>query len=650
MLPSHFAVDTESAKCADGFIRPVIVTYCPMTARSKDDVVLLLGEDCFRRFFNYFEQTLYNVECCMYNLTYEIAGLIHYLKEYFWVPWTTKKMAAGCFSVIQDPSTCYAVKVTNISGSRMRITDDMLRLGKRSMKSAAEAVRRSEPEWFKGIDEVKLSTEDHYTWYLLPEDDPRRIAYIEYAIQDCYSQAMIMRYSHDRGLLSFLTEASAGMAMALHMRYGQGREDTPESRIRERLEFKKRYPPLPREMQDIVEDSLLGGWVWGKTGTWRGRFTHWDIKSSYPGQYRDGILFQGRIIRVPCTDPIWRRAMDDDSLLKWIVVSFKFELKPSGLPMLNGSECQTWDDRMVGAYNKKMRRGEVLTKLYTLTYFEEIKRNFDLTEIRIHEVWVAKKRSGDFKDFIERCYSEKERPELKGTMEREVWKGKMNKGIHGKTITKTRRKKTIYPNGEKMIIEDVVKPEYCSLIGFTAMMTARERLIRDCRRLREHGFEVYACDTDSIITDCPREAFELIFRGECASGRGVEDLGKWEIELFEGRETFDTLKCWGLKRYCEIDNGRYRKSAFAGMHDDIQSQILIGWETDGREYSWIQNVSCTEDFGKVIRKGMKRARAENVWYGEGEDYTVIPGDPKDFDEYVEELKREARGLEAFRWD
>ena len=97
---------------------------------------------------------------------------------------------------------------------------------------------------------------------------------------------------------------------------------------------------------------------------------------------------------------------------------------------------------------------------------------------------------------------------------------------------------------------------------------------------------------------------------------GIYNLGKFELETSkDGAVEFEELRCWGLKRYLEIHDGKYRKSAFAGMNDSLQSQ-LMSWDTDGTEYTWKQNVQHQDEWGKVIQIGKKHARAEDIWYHE----------------------------------
>ena len=51
------------------------------------------------------------------------------------------------------------------------------------------------------------------------------------------------------------------------------------------------------------------------------------------------------------------------------------------------------------------------------------------------------------------------------------------------------------------------------------------------------------------------------------------------------------------------------------MNDSLQHQ-LMGWKTDGTEYTWTQNVQHQDEWGKVIQSGKKHARAEDIWYHE----------------------------------
>lgn len=652
-LPCEFAYDTESGLCDDGYIRNALIQMCSITAASPDEIVMLEGLDCFERFFALFEETGWRCECHTYNLSYESAWLIPQIsRRYDWVPWATKRLGKGTWTCMEDPQSCYCIKICNRQGHILRITDDMKRIGQMSMARAASFVKKEFPEWFLFFDVTKESTEDYNVWFQAPEGSEMRERFLQYAKVDVWSQAMIARWLSIKGRDLSLTRASNGLMAALLMRYRPEDDPSdPNARRLARLEFTRRYPPLPKAMQRIVEDNLLGGYVWAMVGTWIGELYHYDFSSSYPYEYAFGELFMGIVTRVTPEMYSWERVRNA-YLFRWVLVSFDFRLKEGMMPAINGSECVTMDDRMVGNWNKKMRVGHCTYKLMTETYFEELRRHYDVSDVVYHEIWVAKRCVGDFRSFIEKCYTEKSRPELRDTMEREAWKADMNTGIHGKTITKTRRRAITYPYGERRVLEQDNDPEFCSLIGFTAMMNARERLLRCCRQVLEGGYRVFVCDTDSMITDCPPKRLEELTRWMSCS-KGMDGIGRFETETDkEGKESFDTLKCWGLKRYCEISDGKFRKSAFAGMHDTVQKDVLPGWETDGTEYSWQQKMTKTQKelYGKVIQMGTKHARAEDVWYSEVKPHKDAKG-TEPFDEYLLELEMEkARNLEILRWD
>lgn len=658
-LPSQFAYDTETGETPEG-IRTVLVQICSSSASKLEDVRLFIGEDSILEFLERFEETDWPMDCHCYNLKYEWSWLRPYiLGSYEWVDTDHKRMKPGQFTILEDPMTVYQVRICNSHGKVMNITDDLRRVGSVPMEVAADSVKREHPDWWPPEQErTKEKTERieqlYNRWWTLPRDSEDYSLFLHYAIVDAYSQAMITRHLEISGANRSLTSASAGLKMALHIRYGK--EENPDGAWKERADFRKNYPPLSRIEQDVVESSGLGGFVEGRTGTYRGTFVHLDYSSSYPYEYAFGKMFKGKVSRLAHESSYWLRVIRNPNYFRWYLVSFDFDgLKPSGMPVINGKECATFDNPMTGSVNKKMRSGRVSQRLFTESYLKEINNHYYLYNITIHEVWFAARFTGDFRPFIEKCYTEKSRPELKHTMTRNEWKLYMNGGIHGKTITKTRRKKIIYPEGHRTTIDEVNDPELCALIGFTAMMNARERLVRDCRLLQREGHHVLMCDTDSIVVDtCEAEVRRILGPDKFVTpDGGMNNLGKFEFEAFEPHDTdgnplkdhprwgaveFDEFRCWGLKRYCELDHGEYRKSAFAGMHEEFQEELLPDWETDGTEYEWEQNMSCQEDYGKVIRLRMKHAKAEDIWYREASIPNVV-ADPRPFDEYLAELER-----------
>lgn len=638
-LPSHFAYDTETGELSNGDIRTVSVQICPMSASSLKDVKIFLGEDAIQQFLACFEETLYDMTCHVYNLSYEGPWIYPVIKDRYVYVDTTKDPPAGCWSAIEDPGSFYALKLTNLHGATLRISDDMRRVGPIPMESVAESVRKEHPDWWDGIEQVKDDADDLYNvWWTLPRDSEGFRRFLKYATVDAYSQAMIMRWMHDHAYDNALTRASIGLYAALRIRY-------EKSDWENRALFKKEWPPLERREQDILEESLMGGFVFGIPGTHRGVFTHIDYSSSYPYEYAFGRLFRGKVSRIRADSPYFKRILRADNLVKWYLVSFDFEgLKPGGLPVLNGKEIATHDDRCYGQWNKKVLQGHVEQRLVSETYMYELNMHYYLYNFQVIEVWYAVASIGDFRPFIEMCYTEKSRPELKKTATREMYKGQMNTGIHGKTITKTRRRSIKYPDGVRTMTEEVNDPEFCALIGFTAMMNARERLIRDCRKLQQGGYRVYMCDTDSIVCDAPESEVRRIL-GEnkfIREDRGFENLGLFEFETDDdGSAEFDCFKCWGLKRYCELSHGQYRKSAFAGMHEELQEKWLPSWETDGTPYEWEQLTARRTEYGKIIAVGKKHAKAEDIYYHDVEPPPIC-ADPRGFDAYLEDLRKDKR--------
>ena len=613
-----FAYDTESGLCPDGRIRTVLVQLCSVTAANMNEVQMIEGEDALGRFFDLFEETEYNTDCHCYNLSYEISWIIHAIVgRYEWVDWKdAKKMKPGTFSVMEDPMACYAAKFCNRHGAILKMSDDMRRMGSVSMMTAADSIRKSNPEWFEGMEKTKEETDVYNIWYMMEKDDPRRQEFLHYAKVDAWSQAMIARWICEHGYDQSYTIASNGLKMALGIKYRDTIDITNgQDNHWAKLDFQRKYPPLDKTKQEITEDNTLGGYVWGEVGTFTGQFWHYDYSSSYPAEYEYGNLFIGRVMCVAADSPSWERVMNAPNYLRWFLCDFDFRLKDGMIPAISGRECRGPDNQMNGRWNKKMREGHCSNKLVTETYLEELMKNYEITNLQIWECWFAGRKSGDFSGFIEYCYRKKSLPELKGTAERLVWKTFMNGGIHGKTITKTRRKKITYPDWVRRTEREENDPEYCALIGFTAMMNARERLIRHCRMITEAGYHIYMCDTDSMVTDCPPDAAKEILGEEAfeTEDGGIGNLGKFEIETFDGKESFDEFRCWGLKRYLELDHGEYRKSAFAGMHDDIQRKALKWWRTDGTKYTWRQRGRITGPYGKVVEMIFKTAGAENVW-------------------------------------
>lgn len=639
-----FALDTET-DVWDEERRTVLVQACPVSAVSLNDVRTWYGADAWKQFMRTFEETQgRKVRCHCYNLGgFESVSLIKdALTGYEFTE--ERNLKKGQWNMIADKSTVYKVSVRNSNGCILEFTDDMRRVGGASMKRTASGVRAEHPDWWT-TDEVKEETDYHDGW--LKEDDKDFSKSLHYSILDAYSQAMIARYLIEQGYDRKLTSPSLGMEESLSLKY-RGK-DAKECTVQEKLynvkDFQRWYPPLDRRMQDIAEQSLLGGFVWGETGHWHGTFCHADYSSSYPYEYAYGNLFYGKVLSATPDQRIFGKLMENDNLFRWVYCSFDFKYIEGMMPAISGRDV-AWNNRyMTGNANLKVREGRIENRLFTWSYLEELKNHYEISNLEIHEIWYAKRRVGDFEPCIRYFYSKKEQAKKEGkkhTIGYSLNKNFMNGGIHGKTITKTHRDKRIWIEEERRFgyVAEVSDPKFCFLIGFSAMMNARERLLKDCRTVRENGIRILMCDTDSMVCECSGARLrEVLGEGKFISGDTMEEsLGRFELEDdkdglnaaglkgIEVSTEFDEFKCWGLKRYCEVRTiegyGRlYRKSAFAGMHEETQRELLDVPVDYDYVFEWEQKGKRTGDYCAEILDMTKHMSAKNVWY-DGDTGTV----------------------------
>ena len=365
-LPSEFAFDTETDSF-DGDIRTCMIQICPVGASSLDDVKVFLGRDCYDQFFDRFEETLYNMDCRTFNLDYEFEWLFHAMKDRY--TWTeSRQVKKGEWNCSMDESRAYIVRIRNHHGKVLRFTDDAKRAGNYvSLRSVGEAVKRSYPEWFEGMEKVKEDVDYNNGWSA--EGHPDHEKFIHYGKLDAYTQAMVARWMDLNGLNKANTSAGNGLNTALCGRFkGKEMRNCDGAEIKyAKVNFKRYYPPLNREMQDILEESLLGGFVWGVSGVHKGTFVHLDYSSSYPYEYAYGNLGRGQVVNLK--KKMWQNFMEKDGYIRWYVVSFDFTYKNGpGMPCLNGSE----GGAPASMGNKKMREGRVEHRLYTESYLHEI--------------------------------------------------------------------------------------------------------------------------------------------------------------------------------------------------------------------------------------------------------------------------------------
>lgn len=663
LFSKPFAFDTETDDVGEEEPRTVLIQMCPVDATSEQDVVVLEGVDVFEQFLDRVEDTKHNMTCHSFNLDYEWSRLENIvLKRY---TWAEKKLERGTFHVVADDKSVYELKIMNQHGKVFTMTDDWQR-SKGEMKKVAADIYSEHPEWWPSYitsDDVKMDVgEDKYNNGWFNPEHPDHDLMMLYAIRDAFSQAMIARFQIESGRANYLTGSSAGLGTCLIGKYDKNKYNTSHYKKLKWAKdaFRKQYPPLSREMQDIVEESLVGGFVYGDPGRHRGCFTHADYKSSYPKHYQGEDSFIGTISRITPDSPRYGIVQANDKMFRWYLVSFEFDgITDVGMPVITGKECWFPDGkRPPNCWNHKMRKGVVKNKLMTEAYWEELQKHINITNYVIHEMWFAKKVNGAYREFIEEEYFLKEVCKAGGMKaESKIHKDNMNGGVHGKTITKTHRKSLTYANGKREFVEVVNDPEYCALIGFTGMMNRRCKLLHDCRMVQENGGRVLMCDTDSMVTDMTEEQLRALFEREIADeevcdGKTVkqkvkelmdsgmewecvvnemrqykraicDELGKFELEMDSvGIVEFDGFDCWGLKRYLETNKGEFRKSAFAGMSEKAKcdwsdkkgQKILMDAPMDGELFTWTQNGSKRGNYGKMIRAGMKSARMEDIWY------------------------------------
>lgn len=673
-----YVYDTET-DYVEGFDEPrtVTVQVCPMDARTEDEVMVFEGLDCLDKLLDWMEAGEKKQECYVFNLDYEWSRIERFVRAR--LVWWEKvdereRQPPGTFTDFGDSHFDYKITLVFENGVKVTLKDDW-QYAKKSMEQVAVEVYSERPDlWPRYVTKDDLKVSIPKSWYnsgWSRKDHPLHEKMMEYAIRDAYSQAKISQYHEEVGYHRYVTGTSYALNTALKTRYHKRNEeewedmtDSEKDRYAQKA-FQNSYPPLDVEKQHFVEDNILGGFVFGKPGVHKGTFTHVDYKSSYPDYYYEGELFKGCVQFVPYESDIAKKVLEMDSMFKWVVVSFKFDgIRENGLPLIQGSEC--WfpkNNRPAHCWNHKMRKGEVKDALYTLGYWEELKRHYHVYDDEIEEVWYARKAVGDFKEFVSEEYFLKEVYKalgLKGLAE--LHKRNMNGGIHGKTITKTRRETVSYATGNRDYVLRENEPVYCCLIGFTAMMERRRELVTDCRIGQENGLEVMMNDTDSIVFRATERQVRAVFgtkiaREDICGGMTVEErvrklkeehpnagpddiiemmrvykkdivgqLGKFEIERSKktGHTEFDEFRCWGLKRYLELELGEYRKSAFAGMSDknarlsfggeDVGQRILMDIPCDGTPFVWFQDSMKRGEWGKYMVTKRLQAMMQDIYY------------------------------------
>ena len=629
-LPQSFAYDTETdRKDKDDWecTKNCLVQVCSTTAASKKEVILYEGEDSIDQFLRAFEDTAYDCDCHAFNLgNYEYRWLKFALLRNGYVYTRAKRPKPKEFAIWGDRSGVYKMLIVNADGYRMTVTDDMKRFMGAPMKDIAQMVKDKHPDWFGDIVEVKEHVDYNNGWYYYGH---QRDVMLSYARQDVFSQAMIARYCNEENKTQFLTLQSQCMHETLCMKYGKDKND-PKNRRYAKMDFRKEYPVLDQEMQLIAEENLLGGYVWGNVGHHRGTFCHVDYKSSYPYEYAYGRMFRGKVCRMKrseVSDEAWER-VKKGNFMRWLIVSFDFKIKEHGAPCISAHECRKKDRGSL-----KMSKGRIEKRLYTESYFYEIARNYDVWNVKVDEIWYAKPMVGGFEEVTRFWFEQKEEAsrllamgDRSQAIRKMMAKAGLNGSEHGKTITKTLRlERHVGEDGEDVYEWVQSEAEYNFMIGFTGMMNARERIVREVRKLQENDVDVMMCDTDSIVAKCNmRRMVEILGTDRfTVGGDMMYSLGKFEFEKDKyGNLHFDEFKCWGLKRYCELNKGMYRKSAFAGMHEEHQKRILPTHCVSHKLTCWKQQTKKRIAEGNTICEGVKSFSAYDVWYHDEDEIDI----------------------------
>lgn len=347
----------------------------------------------------------------------------------------------------------------------------------------------------------------------------------------------------------------------------------------------------------------------------------------------------------------WLRRYDDDTHQLYVIAQITFELKPGAMPLLTAKECL--DDAGLAIVNyggdraKKMESGKTKMLVWTLEEWKLLQRLYIVKEAVLDSLYMCKAETGYFEDAVKAYFDGKE---SSAGAERAMHKLDLNGATHGRAMIRVMTAPVIELRDGKLFNATVKEGKHQTekdiktnpLVGMTAMAHARVRLLNHCMDLVEKGYTIYMCDTDSMVTDCPPDVATKIWsdagwKNWVIHEKDVESmkekykakkqlipmkkiLGKLEVETFGnkdhpeyiGVEEFDEFRCWGLKRYCELQHGVFRKSAFAGMHDEDQRRLLGGeykkmfsWESQSKQ--WLG-----ECYG--LRYHDVMAGEEDIWY------------------------------------
>lgn len=713
---SYQLKDGTVCECGED-LKNRMVTYAPLGIRDFGDVRCLISkpdEDVYQKFHDKLvsSEPERNFVFHVWNLDWEAKPLVQWFHRYCKAEgllFNDPKMNAGHMECVVTVNGWYSLEfyckdcvmafVDDNNHYHAKVKDAVKDLMKHEHWAEIMRVNGLEGKESKKVEKL------HEIWYSYGEGTDEWNTYVHYAKVDAFCQALLMENLFDLGRFctprcfdgrevscktsahTALSASGAGFRDAKSILiYGCRYKDIPkamEGQIenladRKNMPFDKvcslfmgrflddkwtqHFGLLHEAHQVTVEKNLRGGFVYGKVGVYKGRFWHYDYKSSYPFEYafcklplaswteevktgevdKKGrpVVKQVRRCIQHTTDlkqmDVWATEFNDDAHQIYVIATVKFKLKEGALPLITAKECVDDKGHAIrnygGARAKKMVEGTTKPLLWTWEELQLVERLYDIIEEKDHEMWVCKAEWGFFKPAVELYFDGKE---TTSGVERLMFKLDLNGATHGRAMIKILTAEQIKmgdawiynatkKEGAKASIEDV---QTNPLIGMTAMAHARVRLLNHCMCLKDAGYEIFMCDTDSMVTDCPPEVasalleeagwcdwvkhkFKPQFKGD--KPRMDEWLGRLEIEQSNGVEMFDEFRCWGLKRYAEFCNGAFRKGAFAGMHKDDQSDMLskeyndtLHWITTGKKW-------CGECF--AIRKHSVDVSVESIWY------------------------------------
>ena len=694
-----------------------MVTYAPLGIRDFGDVRCVIAkpdEDVYQKFHDKLvdSEPERNFVFHVWNLDWEVKPFVQWFYRYCkskGYTFNDPKMNPGHLECVVTTNGWYSLEVM-CDDCTMVLVDDNNHYHARVKDATKDLMKHGhwaeimKANGLEGKESDKVE-ELHEIWYSYGEGTEEWDTYVHYAKVDAFCQALLMENLFDLGrfctpkcfdgeettckdsVKTALSASGAGFRDAKSILiYGCRYKDIPTA-MRSQIEdladrkgfsfdracgmfmgrflddrWTQHFGLLHEAHQVMVERNLRGGFVYGKVGVYKGRFWHYDYKSSYPFEYafcKLPLASWTEEVRTGETDkkgnPVvkrvrrciqltkdakmmdkWLKNYDDDAHQIYVVATVKFSLKDNALPLITAKECIGEDGLEIrkygGARAKKMHEGTTKPLLWTWEEYKMVKRLYDIQEVVFHEMWICRAEWGFFKPAVQVYFDGKESTT---GVERSMHKLDLNGATHGRAMIKILTADKVVMgdtwlvndskvNGVRASIDEV---QTNPLIGMTAMAHARVRLLNHCMCLKDAGYEIYMCDTDSMVTDCPPEVasalleadgwcdwvkhkFQKQFEGD--RPKMEEWLGRLEIEDKNGVEMFDEFRCWGLKRYAEFCEGKYRKGAFAGMHKEDQSEILSGeykdnmhWHTSGKQW-------CGDCY--AIRKHSVDVSVESIWY------------------------------------